>query len=92
MRDWQNDAPRMIAAIHADMPGCTPDGLRKALRKRAWEFHCDTSWGKRVWSKHCRAYMAKLTGNGHYSGNGKAIEWPSDIAFPFRQQEQTSDV
>lgn len=86
MRNWQVDAPNMIAAIHASMPGCTPDDLRKALRKKAWEFHCGTSWGKRVWSKHCRTYMAKLTGNGHYSGNAKPIEWPADISFPFREE------
>jgi len=86
VRDWQNDAPREIAKVHDAMPGCTPEELRKALRKHAWQFHCGTSWGKRVWSRHCRAYMAKLTGNGHYSGTGKAIEWPADIAFPWKGQ------
>ena len=87
MRDWQNDAPRMIADIHKAMPDCTPDDLRKALRKDAWKFHHGTSWGKRVWSKHCKAYMAKLTGNGLYRGDGRKTEWPDDIAFPFRDQE-----
>ena len=85
MRDWQNDAPREIAAIHATMPDCDPTDLRKALRKHAWQFHGGTSWGKKVWSKHCRAYMAKLTGDGICSAPGKKIEWPADIAFPFRQ-------
>jgi hypothetical protein len=85
MRNWQVDAPLMIAAIHKSMLDCSPDELRKELRKQAWYFHGGTSWGKKVWSKHCRAYMAKLTGNGHYSGNGKAVDWPADICFPFHE-------
>lgn len=79
MRNWQVDAPLMIAAIHKSMLDCSPDELRKELRKQAWYFHGGTLWGKKVWSKHCRAYMAKLT------GNGKAVDWPADICFPFRE-------
>lgn len=83
MRDWQTDAPKMIAAIHAELPSeATPDDLRKELRKRAYEFHHGTSWGKKVWAKHCKAYVTKLLG-----GSNQAIakhEWPADIFFPFR--------
>lgn len=88
MRDWQNDAPKMIAAIHTKLPdGSTPDDLRKALRKEAWHFHCGTSWGKRVWSKHCRRYLAQLTGNGAQRNDGKTFQWPDDIAFPFKRNQ-----
>lgn len=83
MRDWQHDAPKMIAAIHEDNFGCTTDELRKVLRKEAGNFHCGTSWGKRVWSKHCKAYLAKMAGKGLTPNDSKAVEWPADIAFPF---------
>lgn len=84
MRNWQIDAPRMIAEIHKAMPGCSPDELRKELRKHSLNFSCGTSWGKKVWSKHCRIYLQKLTGNPQSAA--VVVEWPDDIAFPFQAQ------
>lgn len=84
--DWQTEARRRIAAIHASMPEATPDELRRALRKEASNFHCGTSWGKKTWGKRCREYLAKMTGNGHYRGDGRDQVWPDHITFPFRKE------
>jgi hypothetical protein len=86
MRDWQNDAPKMIAAIHKSLPDASPDDLRKALRKAAYNFHGGTSWGQKVWSKHCRIYMDKLIG-GTPASRRSAVSWPADICFLFRTEE-----
>ena len=81
MRDWQRDAPWIIAEIHKSMPEATPDELRKALRSQSGQFSMGTSWGKKVWAKHCRTYLARMTGG---STKAKpAIDWPTDICFPF---------
>ena len=85
MREWQQDAPRAIAAIHKAMPNATPDELRKELRRHSQQFSYGTSWGAKVWSKHCRIYLARLTG-----GASKAQVWPADIAFPFREPQEQS--
>lgn len=87
MRDWQADAPRAIASIHAQMPEATPEELRKALRKHSQQFSYGTSWGAKVWQKHCRAYLARMAGRGDFRSDGKAIAWPADIHFPFRGGE-----
>jgi len=84
--DWQAEAMRQIAKVHASMPDATPEQLRLALRKHALEFHGGTSWGKKTWSKRCREYLAKLTGVPKLS---KAIQWPDDISFPFRDQDNS---
>ena len=85
MRDWQQDAPRAIAAIHKAMPNATPDELRKELRKHSQAFSFGTSWGKKVWQKHCKTYLACMSG-----GSAKAEVWPADIAFPFRETQEQS--
>lgn len=86
VRNWQVDAPNWIAATHAEMPGCTPAELRKALRAKAQSFHGGTSWGAKVWSKHCTRYIAALSGG---QSKAKPIEWAADIHFPFRDHAPT---
>lgn len=82
MRNWQVDAPRMIAAIHSDNPDATPVELRKLFRAQAYNFHGGTSWGKKVWSKHCNTYLARLTGQA--APKARPVVWPADIVFPWR--------
>lgn len=84
MRNWQQDAPQEIARIHAAMPDCSPDDLRKALRRESSAFSYGTSWGKKVWAKQCRAYLAKMTGRGAYRSDGRDQVWPADVAFPWK--------
>lgn len=84
MRDWQRDAPRIIAEIHKAMPDATPDELRKALRSESSQFAMGTSWGKKVWAKHCKTYLTRMTGGSTKSK--PATVWPADICFPFRER------
>lgn len=86
--DWQKEAARRIAALHAGFPENMPwQDRQKALRTAAHSFHGGTSWGQRVWAKHCRAYL-ELHGKP-----GKAKPTPlfaADITFPFREpKDQT---
>jgi len=81
VRNWQVDAPRVIAQIHQDNPSMTPDDLRKELRKHGQQFSMGTSWGKKVWQKHCRKYLAHMAGAKQPA---PTQGWPADIAFPFR--------
>ena len=83
MRNWQTEAPKWISRIHAEHPDATPDELRRLLRSASADFHCGTSWGKRVWPKHCKAYLAKMAGRGAHQVVEDAV-WPADIVFPFR--------
>jgi hypothetical protein len=83
MRNWQADAPHMIAAIHSDMPDASPADLRKALRLHSSDFSMGTSWGKKVWAKHCKIYLARMAGG---SMPNPKTQWPADIAFPFKEK------
>lgn len=56
--DWQAEARRRVAALHAIMAKDTPLAeRRKVLRAEAMSFHGGTSWGRKVWAKHCRNYL-----------------------------------
>ena len=90
MRDWQRDAPLMIADVHASMPDASPEQLRKALRAKSLTFSMGTSWGQKVWAKHCRIYLARMTGG--QLKTTKPIKWPEDICFPFRAPQETDNA
>jgi len=87
-RTWRGDALRRIAQVHAAMPDADAAALRKELRKHASEFHCGTSWGRKVWPKACAEYLKVKFG---IRPPQKRVEdsplfKPADHAFPFRNQ------
>lgn len=80
---WAERAQRCIVKVHAEMPGCTAEVLRKALRRASGEFTGGTSWGAKIWPRECRRYLAAQFGQAGTDPIQK-IDRP-DIHFPFRE-------
>lgn len=84
MSRWRDEARRLIAELTKDLPAdATIEQRRKALWGKGWRAHQGTSWGRKMWGKEVRAHLAY---HGDASGrvSGKPVEWPSDIAFPWK--------
>jgi hypothetical protein len=87
----------MIEDTMSKLPAdATLGDRRKALKRRASEFHLGTSWGKKVWSRECRKYLEREQGlpplseagpNPPRSQVGRKLlagQLSGDIIFPFR--------
>ena len=62
------------------LDGVTHDGFPFDC---GWRAHQGTRWGRKMWGKEVRAHLAYY---GEASGrvSGKPVEWPADIAFPWK--------
>ena len=93
--DWGKAARADISDIIEQLPkDASLDMRRRALRRGASDFHCGTSWGKKVWSRECRKYLEQ---HGLDPLPGRKVEDTrqprlkaaldrGDITFPFRGQ------
>lgn len=94
---WGASARALIEETMNALPvDATLGDRRKALKRRASEFHSGTSWGKKVWSKECRKYLEREQGLPPLSDAGPnppksqigrkllAGQMSGDIIFPFR--------
>lgn len=89
--NWKADAQLYIREATKDLP---PDAdlteHRRALRKVASDFHCGTSWGKKVWSIEARKHLEKHglppRTVADASPQSKLFQRASsgDIIFPYR--------
>lgn len=85
MSVWRERARRRIAELVAELPkDANIAQRRRALWGKGWPAHKGTSWGRKMWGKEVRLHLAK------HGAEPKSVdpkfEWPSDIAFPFREQ------
>lgn len=96
---WAEAADAMIYKLHESLgEAATLDERRHMLRYHASEFHCGTSWGKKVWSRRARAYLERYGLEPIERAVPKPSPWPQrramhevqqklaapDITFPFR--------
>ncbi len=99
--NWAEAADALIYRLHEDLgERATLDERKAMLRAHASEFHCGTSWGKKVWSRRARAYLERHGLPQIERAVPKQSEWPQrralhvarekmaapDIIFPFRSQ------
>lgn len=85
MSVWRDRARRRIAELVADLPDdASLADRRKALWGKGFEAHRGTNWGRKMWGKEVRAYLVRHGAEPKTVAPG--FEWPSDIAFPFRDQ------
>lgn len=97
--NWAEAADALIYRCHEDLgERATLDERKAMLRVHAAEFHCGTSWGKKVWSRRARTYLERYGMPTIERAVPKKSEWPqkravyeaqqkmaaSDITFPFR--------
>mgnify|MGYP000137187158 CR=1 FL=1 len=84
--DWQGEAAKLIAQVHAELPDSASLADRKKACREAggWHFHGGTSWGKKVWAKHTRRYLEKF-GLPPLQQKHQPTFGP-DICFPFREE------
>lgn len=98
---WGDAADALILRLHEDLgETATLDDRKRMLRAHAGEFHCGTSWGKKVWSRRARAYLERygLPKLERVATPRKPSEWAKrmdvgekqakmsspDIVFPWR--------
>ena len=100
--NWAAAADAMIGVLHESLgERATLEERRAMLRAHASEFHCGTSWGKKVWSRRARAYLERYGLPTIERAVPKKSEWPQkravfvahqklaapDITFPFRDAQ-----
>lgn len=86
MSVWRERARKVIARLTADIPAdATLAERRKALRGKGWEAHQGTYWGRKMWGREVRNYLARHGDPRALSARAQFFQWPSDIAFPFRE-------
>lgn len=90
--DWTHDARAYIARATDELPAdATLKERRAALRAVAWQFHGNTSWGKKVWSKECRRYLERhglpqrTPADASPQSKLYKLEQAGEITFPFRR-------
>jgi hypothetical protein len=96
---WAEAADALIYRLHEDLgERATLDDRKAMLRAHASEFHCNTSWGKKVWSRRARTYLERYGLPPIERATPKPSPWPErralqaarekmaapDIIFPFR--------
>lgn len=60
MSVWRENAERLIAAIHAELPADADlKARRKALRGAGWPAHQGTAWGRKMWGRCVREYLSR---------------------------------
>lgn len=85
--DWKAAADAYIAKLMKDLPAsATWQERQRLLRSHAMDFHCGTSWGKKVWGRRCKVYLA-LQGKPQTVTAKAAPLFAPDIIFPFRNAE-----
>lgn len=87
--DWQGEAKRLIAAVHASLPENASLAERKKACRAAggYHYHGGTSWGKKVWAKHTRAYL-EMHGLPPRRPPPEAPQFADDIFFPYRAEQK----
>ena len=85
--NWSAAAHAHIAKVIATLPPeASLEDKRLAPRRSAQNFHCGTSWGKKIWGRECKKYMGMI---GHPLAKARtdprlaALREAGEISFPF---------